>query len=246
MDDDYFDPAAAYGFTFWDLKLARCVRETAKMTIENITELRCFRAGIRDLRGIEQLPNLMVLDLHLNEVEDGGPLARLRHLKELHLGLNQCSALDFLAGMDSLENLTLFDNEIEDITPLRGLTRLSVLHLRFNAIDDVSALRNLTEVRELSLSSNLIDDLSPLAAMTRMEMLNVYRNSIRDISPLANMKQLREIYLGENPVADISVLYEMPNLVTARIENTQVPLAHREYLEGHLARNRARLGLPPE
>lgn len=245
MTPDVFDPCLAYGLRFADPSLARCVRETAKMRSENIDELRCFQCGIKELGGIEQLPNLLRVDLHLNEVQDGAPLSALSRLEELHLGLNQASDIRFLKGMRTLKSLTLFDNDIEDIRPLASLQGLEVLHLRFNIIDELEPLRGLTRVKELSISSNLIDDIAPLQGMRQLEVLNLYKNYVSDLSAVEQMPGLREIYAGENPLHDISPLYELKNLVVARVEGTSVPEAHRAYLKDHLNRNRVRLGLAP-
>ena len=54
MMQETFDPRVAYGLRFADDKLARCVRETAKMRVDSIDELRCFQCGIKELEGIEQ------------------------------------------------------------------------------------------------------------------------------------------------------------------------------------------------
>ena len=63
---EHFDPFQAYGVVFGDMKLARCVRETAKINIEHIDKLSCFQADIRYLQGIESIRNLLELDLYFN------------------------------------------------------------------------------------------------------------------------------------------------------------------------------------
>jgi Leucine-rich repeat (LRR) protein len=96
------------------------VRETAKLDLRNIDKLHCFQCQIKRLGGIEAVENLLNLDLHMNEVTNGAPIAELRWLKELHLGLNQCNDLTFLAEMQSLRSLTLFDNDIEELLLTMG------------------------------------------------------------------------------------------------------------------------------
>ena len=114
-----FDPCAACGVLFGDPRLARCVRESGVRHAQEVRRLDCYQAGIRYLDGIEELTHVEVIDLHFNEVQNGKPLSRLRHLKELHMGLNLCPDLSYLANLGALEHLTLFDNDIEDVTPLK-------------------------------------------------------------------------------------------------------------------------------
>jgi len=240
-----WDPQEALGIRFADEKLARAVRETALLDKRHVHTLKCFQYGIRRLDGIEHLANLLTLDLHMNEVHDGSPLAKLKRIEELHLGLNACSDISFMRTMTSLKSVTLFDNEIEDCGAVKNLMNLEVLHLRFNQIDDVSPLANLSNIKELSLSSNLIDDLSPLARLNKVEIFNFYRNYIDDIAVLQHMPNLKEVYLGHNPIRDFTVLFSLQNLIEAKHEQTDAPQSHKDYLDAHVARNRARLGLPP-
>lgn len=240
-----WDPREALGVRFADERLARAVRETALLDPAHVHTIKCFQYGIRRLDGIERLPNLLSVDLHMNEVSDGSPLAKLRRVEDLHLGLNACHDISFMRTMTSLKSVTLFDNDIEDCSAVKNLMNLEVLHLRFNQIDDVSPLANLSNLRELSLSSNLIEDLSPLARLNKVEIFNFYRNYVTDISVLAHMPRLREVYLGHNPIRDFSVLFSLQNLIEAKHEQTDAPQSHKDYLDQHVARNRARLGLPP-
>lgn len=237
------DLKVALGVRFADPKLARCVRETALLDPANVHTLKCYQCQIESLEGIQGLPNLLSLDLHFNEVHDGWPLARLRRLEELHLGLNQCSDLRFLEGMTALKSLTLFDNEIEDCRPVRGLKRLEVLHLRFNNIDDLSPLAGLTGVREFSISSNYVEDLSPLAGWARLEVFNFFNNYVEDVSILARMPYLKEVYLGHNPIRDLRPLFGLKNLIECRYEGTPAPDDHKRYVDQLIAHNKARLGL---
>ncbi len=239
-----FDPCQAVGVVFGDHRLARCVRMTAIADPRRIFAVGCYQAGIRYLDGVEELTNLEKLDLHFNEVTDGRPLRKLKHLKELHLGLNACSDLSFLAKMTQLESLTLFDNEIEDVTPLAGLVNLQALHLRFNNIDDLRPLRKLVNLAEVAVSAHVIDDISPLSTWTRLEVFNLYKNFIEDISVMRHMPGLREVYLGDNPIRDLSPLFDHKQLIEAKTEGLPAPLEHKEHLKKVVAYNRYQMGLP--
>lgn len=243
MTSTDFDPYVAYGVTFGDAALARCVRETAKMSIKNIDVLKCYQAGVRHLDGIEHVVNLLSLDLHMNEVQVGAPLAALKRIEELHLGINLCKDVSFLKRMTSLKSVTLFGNEIEDVTPLQGLVGLEILHLRFNMVDDLRPLAGLTKLVELSVSDNLVDDLAPLAGMTRLEVLNFYKNDVADLSPLAGMKRLRQVYFGQNPIRDPSVLLTLPDLIDVSMDGTQLSAKAKDQVEAHVRKNKARLGI---
>lgn len=246
MSEQVFDPCQAVGVIFGDHRLARCVRMTAIADPRRILSLGCYQSGIRHLEGIEELTNLEKLDLHFNEISDGRPLTRLKHLKELHLGLNACSDIRFLAKMPQLEHLTLFDNEIEDATPLAGLRNLQTLHLRFNNIDDLMPLKDLTNVTEASISSNVIEDIRPLKGWKKIEVFNMYKNFVTDISVMRHMPNLREVYIGDNPIRDLSPLFDHKQLIEAKTEGLPAPQEHKDHLKKVVAYNRYQMGLPVE
>ncbi|MCP4499740.1 MAG: leucine-rich repeat domain-containing protein [Deltaproteobacteria bacterium] len=241
----HFDPCEAFGVIFGDPRLARCVREGGAAHPSQLRKLSCYQAGIRHLDGIEILSDLEELDLHFNEVQNGAPLAKLRKLKELHLGLNLCPDLRFLACMTALQSLTLFDNDIEDVTPLKNLRRMRILHIRINQIDDISPLASLTDLREISISSNYIDDIWPLAGCAKLEVLNMYKNDVTDLSVVRNMPSLKEAYIGDNPIRDLSPLFDHKDLIEIKFEGIPAPDAHKEHLLKVVAYNRYQKGLKP-
>jgi len=240
-----FDPCAACGVLFGDPRLARCVRESGVRHAPEVRRLNCYQAGIRYLDGIEELTHVEVIDLHFNEVQNGMPLSRLRHLKELHMGLNLCPDLTYLSNLGALEHLTLFDNDIEDVSPLKNLRRLHTLHIRINQIEDLTPLANLVEMKEVSFSSNFISDIWPLASWTKLEILNMFKNDVSDISVVQNMPNLREVYLGNNPIYDLSPLFNHQQLIEVKFEGIPAPDSHKEHIEKVVAYNRYRLGLKP-
>jgi Leucine-rich repeat (LRR) protein len=81
--------------------------------------------------------------------------------------------------------------------------------------------------------------------MRKMLSLNFYKNYVHDISVLEHMPHLREVHLGHNPIRDLSVLFELQDLIDVKVDGIEAPEAHKKYLEDHMARNRARLGVEP-
>ena len=121
------------------------------------------------------LVNLLMLDLHDNEVSDVFPLSSLVNLTVLDLDDNQVSDVSALSDLVNLMELDLDGNQVSDVTPLKDLINLMFLDLRDNEISDVSALSGLVNLTVLDLSDNKISDFSAIAGL--IENLVEYDNS---------------------------------------------------------------------
>src|SRR5262245_54625755 len=76
-----------------DPNLQQCLTEHAAANgwqyAEQVTRLSCAQRGIASLGGMEQLPNLFVLDLSANALIDVGPLFNSSQLTKLNLSGNR-------------------------------------------------------------------------------------------------------------------------------------------------------------
>jgi TolB protein len=132
--------------TIADANLEAAVRQALKKPTGPLTEaeaaplttLEAQGRGIKELKGIERLINLVVLDLSDNQVQDLSPLTRLTQLTFLDLSGNQVKDLSALSGLGRLEILVLDANQVHDLSPLSRLTQLKSLELSGNPLDEAS------------------------------------------------------------------------------------------------------------
>ena len=171
--------------------------------------------NITSLKGLEHAVNLQTLVAYDNQIQDLRPLANLKEIHYLNLGVNQISDLSPLAGLVSLEVLGLSGNQIRDLSPLAGLTNLEDLSLDSNPISDLSPLAGLASLKKLSLNSDQITDLSPLAGLANLEDLRV-RNVTKDV--FSTLPLSKWMQFGYDETCDLE---GVP--IPERVENREHP-----------------------
>lgn len=106
------------------------------------TDLKYLDLGhneaISDISFANYMPNLEVLVIAMNPLEDISPLANCPHLEYIELNSTSVSDLSPLSGLKELRHLNLGNCEnVSDISPLYGLTELERLWL--GCVDPVPA-----------------------------------------------------------------------------------------------------------
>ena len=94
-----------------------------------------------------------VIDCINEEVDDLGPLAELRALRELRLEV--ANPHEF------------FGHTVKNMYPLEGLSQLEVVELSGCPISDLGPLASLANLRDLDLRETHVTDLSPLSTLPR-------------------------------------------------------------------------------
>jgi internalin A len=87
------------------------------------------RGPVKDLEDLELLPNLRVLCIASQQIEDISPLACLSGLYQVELRFNQVSDVSALSGLDELNMVGLNSNPVKDISPLAACESLKSLDL---------------------------------------------------------------------------------------------------------------------
>lgn len=126
-----------------DASLERCIQNTGRQFVEEITSLLCNNKGIQHLDGIEELTELRVLHLNFNQIEDINSLSQLSKLNSLYISGNQIENLEALSGLEELTELAIQKNRVTDISPLQSLESLESLHAHSNQINDFTILAEL-------------------------------------------------------------------------------------------------------
>ncbi|KAH8379889.1 hypothetical protein KR009_007825, partial [Drosophila setifemur] len=182
-----------------------------------------------------QLPNLRMLDLSQNRIEQ---LPRhgfqgAKDLRVLSLAQNQLRQLEDTSfiGIQRLELLHLQENQLNDADErtLLPLAELRNLNLQSNKLESVTdnLFSNNSRLEQLDLSRNLIRSISPTAfdSQRSLEYLDLSGNALLDISVgLGNLHNLRDIDLSYNQISRVQtdVIGGWRNVVEIRLSNNLI------------------------
>ncbi|EDW70456.1 protein artichoke [Drosophila virilis] len=182
-----------------------------------------------------QLPNLRMLDLSQNQIEQ---LARhgfqaAPQLRVLSLAQNQLRLLEDTSfiGIQRLELLHLQDNQLgqADERALLPLAELRNLNLQSNKLESITDnfFSNNSRLEQLDLSRNLIRSISPTAFDNQrsLEYLDLSGNALLDISVgLGNLHSLRDVDLSYNQISRVhsDVINAWRNVVEIRLSNNLI------------------------
>lgn len=213
--------------------------------LEFLTGLLVIDGMIRNVRGIEQLPQLEYLELRTYATT---PLDFSSFPK-----LNWCH-IDWIKGSESIfecpsiEHLGIWRFSATNLQEVGNLASLRSLQIsqgtRLTSCDDIEGCRNLTEVHlgylpnlrsfaALGLLKNLevlmietcrgVDDLEFVHPLTKLKKLVIGNcKEIRSLEPTRGLDQLERLEFWESTNVldgDMSVLLELPRLNEARFRN---------------------------
>ena len=112
--------------------------------LEDIDEFEFAESDINDLDGIQYCIHAVNIDLSDNRIADLRLLENLGMIEMLNLSDNRISDIDSLEYLTNLRELNLTNNRIQDISPLFSLENLEFVDLSGNRIPAAS-LRKLRE-----------------------------------------------------------------------------------------------------
>lgn len=192
------------------------------------------RGTITSLKDLEQMPNLEMISIFGEQIQDITPLRNLSAVRELELGKNSISDISALEGKEKLEFIGFNGNPLMDITVLGSCPMLNSMDLRdagggysgevfaemgdFYFIDianDSDAYRYLDGkmIGMLKLGNSGQHDLECIRNTTVRELYICFSN-ISDISALEGRTDIVYLNMTDCFVEDLSVLLTMPNLDT--------------------------------
>lgn len=124
------------------------------------------------------LPNLEELTLHEPSPEQLQAISALSSLKRLRITHAKPKTIDFIAPMESVEELVLeYVSGFSDLSPLRNLKRLRALHLEnLRRVSDFGGLSGMTSLKYLSIDGTLdwkqpVKDFEFLSGLPGLEVL---------------------------------------------------------------------------
>ncbi|MEA5040718.1 MAG: protein kinase [Clostridiaceae bacterium] len=193
------------------------------------------RGPISSLRDLSLLPNLRVLCLAAEQIQDLSPLAKLSALEKIELRYNDVSDLTPLALLPLLREVGLNSNPVSDLSPLADCSTLRCLDLCSVPTDyDASVLAKLGDldfldisnrtdsylyldgktIRELKISYRNLPNLSFLNGIKGLERLEIRSTGVSDLSELTRHPTLTYLSLNGLPISDFSPLLKLPALET--------------------------------
>lgn len=192
------------------------------------------RGPISSLKDLEQMPNLEVIAIVGEQIQDITPLRNLSAVRELDLGKNDISDLSVLEGKEKLIFISFQGNPLTDISVLSSCPMLANMDLRvtgggysgevlaemgdfyfLDIANDSDAYRYLDgkTIGTLKLGCSGQRDLECIRNTTVRE-LYIYYSNISDISALEGRTDIVYLDMTNCFVNDLSVLFTMPNLDT--------------------------------
>ncbi|HEV7251589.1 MAG TPA: leucine-rich repeat domain-containing protein [Mesorhizobium sp.] len=174
----------------------------------------------RELTNIDPIRHFGALtELHLydNRIQDMGPLAELRSLRNLSLASNQVTILPRLQSQE-LKSLNLSHNRIGQVDVLGELSSLETLDLEDNRIVDASALRSLGQLSRLDLRGNRIVSIRGLAHWTEPATY-ISGNPICDFP-----HESSEVMAACKRKPGIGVVWDLDDVLVRPIEIVEVPV----------------------
>lgn len=185
---------------------------TAELTEDDLKKIFIFDAndkgikGIKDLTGLEKCPNIALIKLSKQEIENVAAIKDLKNIQSLDLSGNKIADIAPLAGLTGLQYLNLENNQVKDLAPLKELKKLSALYMANNQIADLAPLAEITKLSSLDVAGNRVVDLKPIENMTRLSLLKLSGNEIVDLSPLGKQTQLGMLFINKNKITDLAPL----------------------------------------
>ncbi len=191
----------------------------------NFTDLILMGRAIRDLSGLEFLPNLTSLNLSQSQlIFDIDPLKHLLSLQRLELQVNYIHDISPLWLMTDMRYLDLTSNRVQDITPLQDMEHLDSLNLSFNGVSNQLPLRKLRNLVYLNLAGNELLELSGMQHLTELRTLDLSGNPVYSFHELIDNPGFGE---GDTLIVrDRALTRELLRVVFPALEAKGVTVLH--------------------
>ena len=147
--------------------------------------------NISEIKGLESLNELQVLNLSYNSIFEIEGLETLKNLRELHLDSNRIVKIKGLEALKNLKLLNLAANSISEIEGLDILTNLEELHLESNKIEIIKGLDSLENLRTLRLDGNRIAQVESFQNKEKLTHFLFDKNPLYD--------RIKRVFSATNP-----------------------------------------------
>ena len=173
-------------------------------------------------------------------------ISRMSYLEKLTVEGESFDSLQFLSGLNRLQELTLIDckfpsEDLNIIANLPALSRLTLsdcglsttaglekaqgityLDLSRNSIRNLAPLSSLLNLQELYLQHNALTNLTDLSSLTNLEKLDVSYNSLVSIASISTCVKLNWLDAGNNTLDNLGAVNNLTNLTHLAVSNNKL------------------------
>lgn len=174
------------------------------------------------INGAEKFPNLEILSLNCDQIEEPKKLVAVKTLKSLSVDLYD-EGMDFsvFGMMPWLERVTISSKKLKDFSFVSGMEGLKELNLSYGTFLNLDPLKNCTGLESLTIERcDELKDMSAISGLTNLKKLKLelpYGCPEPDLSALSAME---ELYLDS--FENTAFLRNMPELRTMTLDGCRV------------------------
>ncbi len=166
----------------------------------HVTAFRIIGGQLSGLAPLCSLPELRVLAVPSNRIEDLGSIGACSNLETLDLSGNRLRTIERVSAVKTLKTLRLDRNRIESAGGVGGLPLLRELSLADNQLTSADGIAHLPELSTLALSGNKLTSLGTLEDLPKLARLMVANNSLTVSPPRDRFPLLRDLDTKNNPI----------------------------------------------
>ena len=185
----------------------------------NLLYLTVDYGSLEDISAINSLPNLLGLTLvDCDRLTDYSPLMSMTQMEELSIECEQLKTLDFIKQMPNLIYLNFEDTKIQNISALTECPELVSLRLIDNyGITDYSAIGSLTKLTDLAFSASYDAVLPSFENLTSLN--NLYLKDVHDLTPLKDAVNVTVLGMEDCTSENLEVITGMQGLLSLSLND---------------------------
>lgn len=163
--------------------------------------------GNRRIRSLGDLPKqLQELQLRQCFIQDFGPIAHLKQLRNLGLSPGTQTDLSGLINLSHLETLSVTGHRLGSHFSLPPLPHMQ--HLRITQAKELQfliGLEDLTGLKQLEVSNTLLNEVPDISRLQELEILRIKASPIQSLKGLEGLKGLKRLYLKDTLITGNSL-----------------------------------------
>ncbi|MBN1974387.1 MAG: hypothetical protein JW787_12160 [Sedimentisphaerales bacterium] len=196
----------------YDLKKRFAIDLKPLENLNSLQLLQIYNVPVKNIKPLAGLTNLQRLFLENLQLSDLKPIKELINLKILGLNDSKVSDLQPLKDMVNLQNLFLDGTKVSNLEPLKGLKNLETLIVSNTLITDLGPLKDLVSLRQLFVHKTRVSDLEPIKGLVNLQDLYISRTEVTNLEPVKGLVSLKNLYMSETRISDLEPLKGLANL----------------------------------
>lgn len=187
------------------LSIAFC--DVEELNLNNFPKLESLNLVHNELISLNFenfFPLLRRIDASYNEIKTINGIENLPEVVNLFLHENNLTDLSFftdpiLMFPSKIKRLKIYNNDISDLTPLTVCTSVEYLKCSGNNIQNLIGLRNMKNLKDLDCYNNELDTLEELKVLRNLKTLDCSSNYLEDFKIIEFLESLEDFTCDNNP-----------------------------------------------